>query len=132
MKKVFILRGLPNSGKSTLAKELAGDSGLICEADDYFRNKKGEYNFNPKELPMAHDKCQKLFRGGLEVGQSPIIVSNTSTQEWEFEEYMADAKMHGYMVFVFVVEGRHGQKSSEKSVPGSAIERMRERFEIQL
>ena len=132
MKKVFILRGLPNSGKSTLAKELAGDSGLICEADDYFRDKEGNYNFNPKELPKAHEQCQDVFQAGLEAGQSPLIVSNTSTQEWEFEQYMADAKMHGYQVFVMVVEGRHGHKSSEKSVPESSIERMKERFEIKL
>ena len=49
MKQVFILRGLPGSGKSYYAQTLADELGgvdtsqyLICSTDDYFVNEQGE------------------------------------------------------------------------------------------
>jgi adenylate kinase family enzyme len=36
MKELFLLRGLPGAGKSTLAKSIAGNKGYIKEADMYF------------------------------------------------------------------------------------------------
>ena len=47
-KELYILRGLPGSGKSTLAESLGG---YHIEADMYFTNDDGEYNFDPSSLP---------------------------------------------------------------------------------
>ena len=35
-KVLYIVRGVPGSGKSTFAKRLVGDDFLVCEADKYF------------------------------------------------------------------------------------------------
>jgi predicted ATPase len=35
-KKLYIVRGLPGSGKSTFAEALVGSDFLVCEADKYF------------------------------------------------------------------------------------------------
>ena len=44
-KKLVILVGLPGSGKSTKAKELAGTEGIILSTDEFFM-KDGEYQFD--------------------------------------------------------------------------------------
>lgn len=33
---VYIMRGLPGSGKSTMAKNMAGATGSVVSADDFF------------------------------------------------------------------------------------------------
>src|SRR5687768_12834933 len=40
-KIVYLMRGLPSCGKSTTAKKLAGDTGVICETDEYFYTQVG-------------------------------------------------------------------------------------------
>ena len=36
MKELFLLRGLPGAGKTTLAKSIAGSKGYVKEADMFF------------------------------------------------------------------------------------------------
>ena len=38
-KVLYIVRGVPGSGKSTFAKRLVLDDFLVCEADKYFVDK---------------------------------------------------------------------------------------------
>ena len=35
-KILYIVRGIPGSGKSTFAKKIVGHDFLVCEADKYF------------------------------------------------------------------------------------------------
>ena len=43
------MRGLPGSGKSTKAKKIAGDVGVIFSTDDFFMVD-GQYKFDPKMI----------------------------------------------------------------------------------
>jgi len=60
-----------------------------------------------------------------------IVVSNTSTQEWEMTPYREIAEENGYLVFYLIVENRHNGDNIH-GVPSEVIERMKNRFEIQL
>lgn len=52
---LIIIQGLPGSGKTTLAKEVSSQFNIpYFEADQYFEDKDGNYNFNPKYLHSAH------------------------------------------------------------------------------
>jgi ABC-type proline/glycine betaine transport system ATPase subunit len=54
---LFIIRGLPGSGKSTLGRSIRGLSGGVPDclsADDYFVGADGVYRFSPSGLPGAH------------------------------------------------------------------------------
>jgi hypothetical protein len=62
---------------------------------------------------------------------SPIVVSNTFTQEWEMEAYNLLAETYGYRVSSIIVENRHGGVN-EHGVPDDKLEQMRDRFNIKL
>ena len=131
MKTLVIIRGLPGSGKSTFAGLLSHDYYGVHEADDHFTDGEGKYNFDPSELGEAHKHCQAGVRCDMEIGIERIVVSNTSTQEWEFKVYEDLAEEFGYRVHCVIVENRHGGESLH-GVPAEAIERMKDRFDVKL
>lgn len=126
-KHLFIIRGLPGSGKSYLASLIAD---LNVAADDYFDIYNGG-EFDPNYLWDAHSWCRTKVRDWMAGGGSKIAVHNTFTREWEFEEYVEFARMYGYTVHTIVVENRH-ESESVHDVPAETVERMRDRFEIKL
>ena len=137
-KTIYLLRGLPGGGKSTLAKKLVGHDFLVCEADKYFIDKEtGDYNFDVTKLKDAHKYCQDLVETYMkdslvnEQFYREIAVSNTFTQEWEMKPYFELAKNYGYMVFCVIVENRHGGKNVH-GVPDEKLQIMKERFEVKL
>lgn len=127
MKELYLLRGLPGAGKSTLAKSLGGSH---MEADKYFMDK-GEYKFDPSKTRDAHAWCQNAVRVWMVNNTEKIVVSNTFTQEWEMEYYFELAKEHGYRVYSLIVENRHGGVN-EHGVPEEKLVQMKNRFEIKL
>ena len=132
MKELFLLRGLPGSGKSTLAKMLVGDKDYCHkEADMYFMDSDGNYKFNPSKLRDAHDWCREEIEFAMKYEHSPVVVSNTFTQEWEMEEYYKLAEKYGYRVHSLIVENRHGGVN-EHGVPDDKLEQMRNRFQVKL
>jgi len=136
MKKLYIVRGLPGSGKSTFAGALVGSDFLVCEADKYFIVD-GEYKFDGTKIKQAHEWCrtkvETYMKDSLVNDQfyREIAVSNTFTQEWEMEAYYKLAEQYGYMVFSIIVENRHGGVN-EHGVPADKLEQMKNRFEVKL
>ena len=98
---VVILRGLPGSGKSWLARNCeealqAPSSVAYCSADSYFLDQKsGEYHFDVDALPKAHQSCLAGFIQSLQSGKQLIIVDNTNAQLWEYQIYRYLAQLVG-------------------------------------
>ena len=123
MAELFLIRGLPGSGKTTLAKRMAEAMNAIhYEADMFFMRSDGQYDFRPEALRLAHEWCQSQTRAALALG-ADVIVSNTFTQNWEMCPYL---EMGADKVTVITCEGDYG---NVHGVPESAIERMRDRWE---
>ncbi|XP_036120200.1 NEDD4-binding protein 2 isoform X5 [Molossus molossus] len=96
---LVLLRGLPGSGKSFLARTLQEDnpSGVILSTDDYFYIN-GQYQFDVKYLGEAHEWNQNRAKEAFEKKISPIIVDNTNLQAWEMKPYVALSQKHKYKV----------------------------------
>jgi predicted kinase len=130
-KMLYIVRGIPGSGKSTFAKTLVKKDYCHKEADMFFVDRDGNYNFEPSKIKDAHQWCQEEMDFLMRLEHSPVVVSNTFTQEWEMEPYFELAKTYGYKVFSIVVENRHGGVNVH-NVPEKKIEEMKNRFQIKL
>jgi len=127
-KILYICRGIPGAGKSTFAKTLGGQN---YEADMFFINENGEYNFDFTKIKDAHQWCQGMVKGDMILEYPKIVVSNTFTQEWEMEPYFELARKYGYKTFSIIVENRHGGTNTH-GVPEDKLELMCNRFEIKL
>ena len=132
MKTLYIVRGVPGSGKSTFAKSIGG---IHIEADQFFMIN-GKYNFDITKLKLAHKYCQNqteawMKTDGAQVNNDKIVVSNTFTQEWEMKPYFELAEKYGYIVFTVIVENRHGRKNIH-DVPEDKVQQMKDRFEFKL
>jgi predicted kinase len=129
MKTLYIVRGIPGSGKSTFAQSL---DCPVFEADQYFIDSEtGEYKFDGSKIKLAHNWCKLRVEHSMEDGLQKIAVSNTFTQEWEMDAYYELAKQYGYRVFSLIVENRHGGVN-EHGVPEDKLELMKTRFEVKL
>lgn len=122
--ELVLIRGLPGSGKTTMARVLALVGYEHHEADQYFE-RNGDYRFDAAELPNAHAWCLERTKDSMARG-ARCVVANTFTRRWEMQPYMDAAKAAG--VPVRVIEARGAWKSCH-GVPAGAIERMRARWE---
>jgi hypothetical protein len=135
-KILTIVRGLPGSGKSTFANFVWNDYA-ICEADKFFYDKEGNYNFDASKLKQAHEWCRNEVETRMKDNQNnpqyypEIVVSNTFTQEWEMQAYFDLAEKYEYKVFSVIVENRHCNKNIH-GVPDDTLKRMKDRFQISL
>jgi hypothetical protein len=88
---LIVMRGIPGSGKSTKAKQLAGPNGIIHSTDDVIEAQ-GDYNeffkqmiaskdFTP--LSRAHSTNLKNLFKSLKDGISPVILDNTNIKQNE-------------------------------------------------
>lgn len=137
MRKLIIIRGVSGSGKTTLSKLLAdaftaqGFRAFTCEADNYFYDEDGNYNFIQSELSFAHEWCQDCAELYMEGGVEIVIVSNTFTQNWEMEPYIKLAEKFGYSVDSIVKENLHSGESVHQ-VPDKTLQRQRDRLKSSL
>ena len=103
---MFVMRGLPGSGKSTLvnaiksvyAKDAAGDF-TICSADDFFMIN-GTYHFDTSRLSDAHEDCQRRMKEAVISRVRTIVIDNTNIMYWEMKPYINTANPEGYIVIL--------------------------------
>ncbi len=136
-KTVRIMRGLSGVGKSTYvmmneAVAKPEERRIVCSADDYFVNEQGQYEFDGRKLPLAHQWCWGKFIDAIGEGRN-IIVDNTNTQPWEYENYIKLAKLFDYEVEIIHItpKGLTDEELAKRNthgVPLESIKQMRSRW----
>lgn len=135
---LYLIRGIPGSGKTTLANTLAsglvGSPGItgvtVVAADDFMVDREGNYDFRPERLHYCHTQCLKTTEAALKLGEA-VIVHNTLTTEKELEPYIRLAKELDVRYTVIIVENRHEGKNVH-GVPDEKLQQMRNRFSLKL
>ena len=95
-KVMYIMRGLPGSGKSTKAEHL-GQGGVVLASDDFFMVN-GEYVWDERAISYAHSWNIRRAKEAIEKGISPIVIDNTNIKGEYARPYVEMAKEAGYEI----------------------------------
>lgn len=136
MNTLYLIRGLPGSGKTTLANRLTGS---VFEADQYFVHPDScqcetcgahgtGYHYDPTLLSLAHGQCQGNVQTAMLCDTPVIAVANTFTQQWEMAPYRALAQTYGYTVIEVTMSGP--VHPNVHGVSSAVIQTMRDRWEV--
>lgn len=130
---LILLRGLPGSGKTTLAKLLSEDSTYPhFSVDDFFTDElTGEYIFNFQDNHLAYKECELLVKDAMKKAISKVFVHNTFTLDWELEPYFKLASQFDYALFIITVENYHHSKNTH-DVSEEQIKKMAEKYKVRL
>lgn len=133
IKSIFLLRGLPGSGKSTAATALS-ENGLypVFAVDDYFTDpENGAYQFAYDKNHLAYKNCLINTEAAMEGSLEKIFIANTFTLEWEMEPYFELASKYHYRIFVMTIENRHGSENIH-AIPKEQLVKMAEKYSVVL
>lgn len=122
MPTLYLIRGAPGSGKSTLGHRL---SRHAISADDYMVDADGNYAFDPSRLEETHADCLADARIILTWGVD-VAVCNVFQRLQHMEPYRKMARELGAQVFELECQNRFG---SVHGVPIATVDRMRSQME---
>lgn len=118
--ELVLIRGLPGSGKTTMARVLAQVGYAHFEADMFFITE-GVYRYDGSRIRDAHAWCQHKTREALALGWR-VVVSNTFTRLQEMEPYRS------MTTNIRIIEAK-GRWQNLHGVPAERLRQMAERWE---
>lgn len=103
MNIAYIMRGIPGSGKSTIANLLAGEKGIVCSTDFFFTEEDGSYNFDPAKLAMYHKLNLFFFHLALANNVPIVVCDNTNIRHVDYKKYVEIAREFNYIIKIVPV-----------------------------
>ncbi|KAE9417939.1 hypothetical protein Angca_007348, partial [Angiostrongylus cantonensis] len=97
---MVLMRGVPGSGKSHLARSLSADyGGVVYSTDDFFLQN-GVYQFQPEKLEEYHRNNILRVREAMVNGIKTVVVDNTNIFIHHMQQYAFHAVRYCYEIFV--------------------------------
>lgn len=126
---LVIIRGLPESGKSTRAKiNYVAQGFKHYKTDMYFNTPEG-YKFDHKLLKDAIKWCEFLVDKELSEGNN-VVVTNVFVKKAEYQPYVDIAKKYNADVIIeTITEPPTDNHKTSHDIPTETLERMRRNFE---
>uniref|UniRef100_F1KV99 NEDD4-binding protein n=1 Tax=Ascaris suum TaxID=6253 RepID=F1KV99_ASCSU len=110
---LLLMRGVPGSGKSYLARELlAGTNGVVHSTDNYFVEN-GVYTFDANKLQEFHLRNLKEAKNAMSNGIKPIIIDNTNIYARHMQAYITQAVKFLYEVYFVEPQTEWKMKAAE-------------------
>lgn len=136
MKTLYILQGIPASGKSTLARalelDLMQEGCRVYSTDDYWGV---DYDHDCSKLAQAHAWNRARVAQAMHEGILHIIVDNTNLDKKSWEPYLLLAQEYNYTpqfirceVSLETALARNSKRSTHRQVPDKTITKMYNRF----
>lgn len=146
MKMLYLMQGVPGSGKSTVADLIARGANDEYKASFVFRAvifstdnlwyEDGVYKWDRNLLGAKHTQNQSLTEDAMRDGILTIIIDNTNITKKDAKPYMDLAFAYGYQVQVVRVScsvetavERQKDRPADRQVPREVIERMATKIE---
>lgn len=147
MKMMYLMQGIPGSGKSFMAALICqsyvtwGDRCPIFSTDNYWyqrfgEDKSGVYLFEKDLLPEAHDWNQGRARLAMIGGVSALIIDNTNIRRSAAVPYLEMATEFAYSPVVIRVScpvelaiERNLKRPTDRQVPEELIRQWNEEME---
>ena len=118
---LYLVRGIPGSGKSTYAKRLGC---LVVEADMY-QVRNGQYDYDHSRVGAAHDWCFNMAKMAMDNGFD-VAVANTFAHYKFLDPYIQYANLHKVPFKIIKCVGKFG---TIHPVPEKVINTMRDTWE---
>lgn len=117
---IYIMRGLPGSGKTTWWRNNAPNA-IVCSADDY-HIVDGVYKYDPKKAGEAHNMCLLKYINSL-MCDNDIVVDNTNTSLVELAPYVriAEASSMEYTIVYIDCSLKEAIRRGTHNVPSNTI-----------
>jgi len=131
MNDLYLVRGLPGSGKTALVESLRQEGDFAVSNDEFRLDEDGRYVYNAAMTAEVNRRCADTVELAMKRGIERIFVHCTFVRSWDLEVYREMAHRFDYRVFSLVVENRHGGKNSHE-VPQEVIEGKAKTFDIKL
>ena len=99
---VYMMLGLPSCGKSTTAKKLAGETGVVCETDEYFLTQVGDdptsYDWDDDLIDEARRWNFERYEQALKDGIRPIVLDRGTRPNGYARRAAKLALKYGYRI----------------------------------
>ncbi|XP_062391690.1 NEDD4-binding protein 2-like 2 [Sardina pilchardus] len=131
---IYIIRGLPYTGRQDEARKRKGRNGVIIRAFDYFR-KYHNSKIITKYLHRAHMWARSEALENIEEGVDPIIISNPNMPLWHMYPYVRMAFRRNYWIEFIETEDTWNASLEELewrsggTISLSVLENLRESYE---
>lgn len=133
---LLIMRAIPGSGKSTVAKFLQKNLHkvripCVIHSTDEKHMVNGKYEFDPGKAHYFHELNFLECKASMKTGVRVIIIDNTNKKTREFSHYIKEAHENNYLVGEIILmpdELEIHMNRNIHGVPMDALENMHDMF----